>query len=61
MEESEENPETIKVTVINNTDMKGKFPKFIFNLFAPDMVGKMKLRLDQAYAKIFGKKLKKKV
>ena len=46
MEESEEDPKTIKVTVVNNTDMKGKFPKFIFNLFAPDMVGKMKLRLD---------------
>ena len=46
MEQSEDNPETIKVTVVNNTDMKGKFPKFIFNFFAPDMVGKMKLRLD---------------
>ena len=46
MEESEEDKSKIHVIIINNTDIKGRFPKFLFNLFAPDMVGKMKLRLN---------------
>ena len=46
MEEFEEDPRKIKVIIVNNTDIKGKFPKFLFNLFAPDMVGRMKLKLN---------------
>ena len=46
MEESEEDPSKIKVVIVNNTDIKGNFPKFLFNLFAPDMVGRMKLKLN---------------